>query len=166
MGVGVAFLGSSTWSIAHLISKRKQVPKALGPLFVNIATLTIVLLVPFNAVTTNLDFRLHFAGRMAVVNDVLAGKYDNQLKGDGATWDLINLPSDLSYLSRGGGLIIRQRRSNRTLILFFDYQGILSSFAGFVYSSDDAPPANGDFGGNFFEVERLRKNWFWASSRN
>jgi len=58
------------------------------------------------------------------------------------------------------------RREDATLIFFFDYRGILDSFSGFVYSTNDSPPRQGEFGGKFVEVIRLQKNWFWATSSN
>jgi hypothetical protein len=97
---------------------------------------------------------------------VLAGKYENHIQSTGGRGDLIALPSRLSGLSSHGGEIMRFHRQNDTLILFFDYRGILDSFSGFVYSTDDLPPESGDFGGKFFAIERLRNNWFWVSSRN
>jgi hypothetical protein len=122
--------------------------------------------VPFTALTTDLDFRFHYAARTAVVNDVLAGKYDNHIENSGTRGDLIVLPASLSYLSSGGGEIVRFHHQDCTLILFFSYRGILDSFSGFVYSTDNVPPKNGDFGGQFVEIIPLRKNWFWATSRN
>jgi hypothetical protein len=35
----------------------------------------VAIFVPFTALTTDLDFRVHYAARMAVVDDVLAGQY-------------------------------------------------------------------------------------------
>lgn len=167
IATGLVFLGSLVWSIAHLIRhRRKGMSSAILPLVVNVATGLIVAFVPFTALTSTLNFRFHLNARTAVVSDVLAGKYDKQIQSVGGRGDLIALPARLSYLSSGGGEIVRFQRKSDTLILFFDYRGILDSFSGFVYSSDDTPPADGDFGGKFFEVDRLRKNWFWASSSN
>ncbi len=49
-------------------------------------------------------------------------------------------------------------------LVFFTYRGILDSFSGFMYRSDDTSPGDGDFAGEFYETERLRKNWFWAAA--
>jgi hypothetical protein len=166
MVVGAFFLAALIWSLVHLISawRRGPVMSAL-PVLICLGTATIAVFVPFTALTTDFDLRFHYAARQAVVNDVLAGSYENRIESSGGRGDLIALPAHLSYLSSGGGEIVRQRR-DRTLILFFSFRGVLDSFSGFVYSSDDMPPKNDDFGGRFVEVSRLRKNWFWAASRN
>ena len=167
IGVGVFFLVSLVWSAVHLIRKRRDgITDAFTPLAVNVATVLIVMLVPFTELTTNFDFRVHLSARTSVVNDVLAGKYEDRIRNAGGRGDLISLPPRLSDLSSSGGEILRFRRQNDTLILFFDYRGILDSFSGFVYSTDDFPPQSGDFGSKFFAVERLRVHWFWVSSRN
>jgi hypothetical protein len=138
----------------------------LLPVLLCIITGTAAIFVPFTALTTNLDFRVHYAARTVVVGDVLAGKYDNHIESSGTRGDFIALPANLSYLSSGGGEVIRFHHQDRTMILFFSFRGILDSFSGFVFSTDNAPPTNGDFGGQFVEVIPLRKNWFWVASRN
>ncbi len=166
IAIGVLLLASLVWSVVHFIRARKQSPKvALFPLSVNVLTMAIVTFVPFSLLTTELDFRAHYRARMAVVSSVLDGRYENLVQSGGGRCDFIALPTQLSYLSSGGD-IIRLRRQNATLIFFYDYRGILDSFSGFIYSTDDSPPRNGDFGGRFVEAERLRQNWFWATSRN
>ena len=163
--LGIVFLASLIWSTLHLLkAKRKAIRTALLPLLVNITTFLIVLFVPFTKLTIEIDFHTHYNARSDVVRNVLAGNYENQIKFKGGRGDLIALPAKLSYLSSGGGDILRCQHPNGTLIFFFSYRGILSSFSGFVYSSDDTPPSDEDFGGNFVEIERLRKNWFWAAS--
>jgi hypothetical protein len=167
IGVGILFLVSLIWSTVHLIRMRHDgLATAFLPVAVNTVAALIVVFVPFTELTTNLNFRFRLNDRMAVVNDVLAGKYQNQIQSAGGRGDLIALPARLSGLSSSGGEIVRFHRQSDTLVLFFDYRGILDSFSGFVYSTDDLPPGPGDFGAKFFEIERLRKNWFWISSRN
>jgi hypothetical protein len=167
VGVGVFFVVALVWSIVHSVRAWKHGPTAaLLPALVCLLTAAVAIFVPFTALTIDLDFRVHYAARMAVVDDVLAGKYDNHTEGGGSRGDLIALPSSLSSLSSGGGQIVRFHHQDRTLIFFFSYRGILDSFSGFVYSSDNRPPTNGDFGGQFVEIIPLRKDWFWAASRN
>jgi hypothetical protein len=167
IAIGLLFLASIVWSIVHLIRTRRPLSKsALMPVAVNVLTVVIAMFVPFSLLTTELDFRSHNRARMAVVSNVLDGRYESLVRNSGARGDYIALPAQLSYLSTGGGDIIRLHRQNATLIFFFDFRGILDSFSGFVYSSDDSPPRDGDFGGRFAEVERLRKNWFWVTSTN
>ena len=167
MLAGAFFLVALIWSLVHLMKawKRGAVVATL-PSIVCLGTAAIAVFVPFTKLTTDLDFRYHYAARTTVVNDVLAGRYEKQMEGGGGgRGDLISLPTHLSYLSSGGE-VLRFQHQDRTLILFFSFRGVLDSFSGFVYSSDDMPPLRGDFGGQFVEVSRLRKNWFWAASRN
>ena len=165
--ISVVFWLSVVCSFVYLVSQRRQLPRSLYPLLVNIAAFLIVWFVPIDWIATRADFRLHYASRMAVVSDVLAGKYDGQSESKTTSrGDLIALPTALSNLSAGGGMIMRRQTPERTLIFFFDFRGILDSFARFVYSSDDSPPRDADFDARFFEVIRLQKNWYWASSRN
>lgn len=167
MAVGLLFLVSLLWSVIHLIRCVRRKPSdAVVPLGINLATGLIVVFVPFTLLTTNIDFRLLYSPRMSVVGDILAGKYDHNVESAGSRGDLIQLSGMHSYLSSGGGEVVRLRSPNRTLILFFDYRGVLDSFSGFVYTSDDQPPGKKDFLGNFVEIDRLRKNWFWVASRN
>jgi hypothetical protein len=165
-GLWIALLGSFVWSIVHLIRARKRGPQLmLAPMAVNVLTLLMVLYGPFDFITTQLDFDINYSARMAVVREVSAGKLDGRIRVSGGRGDFIVLPLRQSYLSTGGE-IMRWRRPNAQLIFFFDFRGILSSFAGFVYSTDGTPPRQDDFGGNFVEIEHLRENWFYASSRN
>jgi hypothetical protein len=167
MVVGVFFIVALIWSLVHLIKGWKSgLVVSMLPSLVCLGTAAIAVFVPFTALTTDLDFRFHYAARTAVVNDVLAGRYEKRIENGGGRGDLITLPANLAYLSSGGGQIVRFQRQNRTLILFFSYRGILDSFSGFVYSSDDFPLTSGDFGGQLVEITHLRKNWFWAASRN
>jgi hypothetical protein len=161
----IFFVVSLIWSAIHLLRQRKkEVMNAALPLGVNVVTVLLVVFVPFTRLTIAFDFRVHCATRTEVARDVLAGKYEKEIKHRGSG-DLIPLPGRLFYLSSGGE-IVRERRGNDTLILFFSFRGVLSSFSGFVYSPDDRPPENGDFNARFSEIDRLRQNWFWVSSRN
>ena len=167
MAIAGFFVIALVWSIVHSIRSRGHGRRtALLPVFVCLLTATAAIFVPFNALMTDLNFRVHYAARMKVVTDVLQGMYDSHIENSGGRGDWIALPASRSYLSSGGGDIVRFRHQDRTLILFFSFRGVLDSFSGFVYSTDNMPPTDGDFGGQFVEVIPLRKNWFWAASRN
>jgi hypothetical protein len=151
------FVIALIWSIVHSIrSWRHGIRTALLPVFVCLLTASAAIFVPFNALMTNLDFRVHYAARMKAVTDVLEGKYDSHIENSGGRGDWIALPASLSYLSSGGGEIVRFHHEDRTLILFFSFRGVLDGFSGFVYSTDNMPPTDGDFGGQFVEVIPLR----------
>jgi hypothetical protein len=155
------FLASIAVSLGHMIWARKQgVAAALSPFLLNALTVIVVLFVPFPAI----QFHAHQRARVEAASAILDGRYESRIRG-GGRGDLVVLPPRLAYLSSSGDVMVLHRQ-DATLIFFFDYRGVLDSFAGFVYSTNDSPPRKGDFGGNFVEIERLRKNWFWATSIN
>jgi hypothetical protein len=167
MAVGIVFLGVLTWSFYHFLRKRKTRGMRSGvPLLINACVLLIVVFVPFDAITTKVDFYANYGRRMKVVDDVLHGKMDKYVTQRGADGDMIHLPVNYLGLSSGGGDIIKYRRDGQNLILFYSFRGILRSFSGFVYVTGNATPQNGDFGENFFEIEKLKPNWYWVASKN
>jgi hypothetical protein len=116
IGVGILFLVSLIWSTVHLIRRRHDgLATAFLPVAVNTVAALIVVFVPFTELTTNLNFRFRLNDRMAVVNDVLAGKYQNQIQSAGGRGDLIALPARLSGLSSSGGEIAAVPSSERYL---------------------------------------------------
>jgi hypothetical protein len=168
MVVGIAFLCVFVWSLRYFVSEHKTFGLRAGSaLLINTTALLVFLFVPFSPITIKLDFDLNYASRMKVVDDVLQGKMEKyvMLRGD-STGNVIHLPKPYQSLSAGGGDIAVHRRDGQTLILFFSFRGILRSFSGFVYTTGNSSPQNGDFGENFVEIESLRPNWYWVASRN
>jgi hypothetical protein len=163
----VAFVIVLLWALVHFIWQAKKLgaKRAGTPLLVNVSVLLIVLFVPFSEITVGLDFRWNYRKRAEVVSDVLDGKMNQFITNSGGLGDFIHLPSSYRGLSDGDDIMV-YRRDGQTLIFFFDFRGILDSFSGFVYSTDDTTPKNGDFGGQFVEIDHLRPNWYWASSAN
>jgi hypothetical protein len=167
MAIGIAFLGVLAWSLVHFVLKFKTFGSRSGlPLLINVCVLLVALFLPFTAITIKLDFYTNYASRMKVVNDVLHGKMEKYVTQRGAFGNMIHLPEPYKGLSSDGGDVIVFRREEQTLILFYSFRGILRSFSGFVYATGNATPQNGDFGENFFEIERLRPNWYWVASKN
>jgi hypothetical protein len=155
------FLVSVAVSLGHMIWARKQgIAPAVLPFLLNTVTVVVVFFVPF----TSLEFYLHRKARMEAVSTVLDGKCESLIRG-GGRGDLLVLPPRFSYLSEGGNVMVWHRQ-DATLIFFFRFRRVLDSFSGFVYSTNDSPPGQGEFGGRFPEIERLGKNWFWATSTN
>jgi hypothetical protein len=166
LAVFAVFVGVAVWSLVHFIRQRKRIgPRdAFMPLAVNLWVIAIVMLFPFTEITTKLDFKWHHAKRMEVVSAVLDGKMDKFITHRGGRGDVIHLPPEFRGMSAGGDDIMVFRRNGHVLIFFFTYRGILDHFSGFIFSGDDTKPENGDFGGDFIELERLRPNWYWAAS--
>jgi hypothetical protein len=166
--LGCAFLFVLLWSLVHFVlqTKTRGAKRAGIPLLVNTAVLLAALFVPFSKMTTALNFRWNYEKRMEVVCDVLEGKLGNSVTNGGGRGDFIHLPPSYRGLSAGGDNIMVYRRDGQTLILFFDFRGILDNFSGFVYSTGNTKPQSGDFGGQFFEIEEFCPGWYWASSAN
>lgn len=167
LSLGCAFLVVSTWAIVYFVRRWKKLGtlRAAAPCLINIGVLLIVLLVPFTEMTISLNFKWNYRKRMEVVSEVLDGRLAKSVPEGGGS-ELVHLPASYRGLSAGGGDIMIDHRDGQTLIFFFDFRGILDSFAGFVYSTGNTKPKNGDFGGQFFEVDQMRPNWWWVSSAN
>jgi hypothetical protein len=84
---------------------------------------------------------------------------------DGGRGDLVHLAGSEHRLSDDGDVMV-WHTPQKQMVFFFTFRGILDSFSGFVYSANDTPPAREEFGGEWIEVEHLRKNWYWAASGN
>ena len=157
----VFFLVSVTTSVGHMVWARRQgAAVALSPFVLNAVTVVALFFIPF----ASLQLYVHRRARMEAVSAILDRKYETPVRG-GGRGDLVVLPSRLSYLSSGGDVMV-WHQPDATLICFFRYRGILDSFSGFVYSTNDSPPEQGAFGGRFADIERLEKNWFWVTSTN
>lgn len=162
------FLAVSIWAILYFIKQLKKlgVLRAAAPSLVNVGVLLIVLFVPFTQLTVALNFKWNYRKRMAVVSQVLDGRLGKTISKTGGRGGLVHLPPPYQGTSAGGGDILIYQRDGQTLIFFFDFRGVLDSFAGFVYSTGNTRPQNGDFGGQFLEIEQERPNWWWVSSAN
>src|SRR5690348_15816293 len=149
-----AFVLVSIWAAVYLVRRLKKLgaTRAALPLLVNIAVLLIVLFVPFTEMTVSLNFKWNYRQRMEVVSDVLDGRLGQPASENGGRGELVRLPPVHQGTSEGGDIMI-YRRDGQTLIFFFDFRGILDSFAGFVYSTGNTRPKNGDFGGQFIEID-------------
>jgi hypothetical protein len=106
-----------------------------------------------------LDFKLNKKAREEVVQMIRNSSLKPNVPHSSS---LIQLPEKYHRLSKGGGEIVIEKNGN--LILFFTYRGILDNFSGFVYSPNDKKPSQRDFDGDFKQVEKLDKNWYFVGS--
>lgn len=67
-------------------------------------------------------------------------------------------------MSKGGGDIALETKGKAKLILFFTYRGMLDNFSRFVYNPNDHKPSKSDFNGDFKQIKKVRKNWYYVSS--
>ncbi len=161
--VWIFFIAVFVWSLIHVCRKKRfKRPKAYAPLVVQIVSAVVVITVPFTSIMLDIDFRLRHKEREAVVSKVLSGELKPNIQHNSS---LIHLPDRYRHLSKGGGVVVVERHDGATYIFFYTFRGILDNFSGFMYRSDDTPPRDGDFAGDFFESKRLEKNWYWAAAR-
>jgi hypothetical protein len=158
-----AFIGVAAWSLIHICRKKRFTrSKVYGPLVIQIVSAVIVVTVPFTSIMIDLNFRLHLKQREEVISKVVSGELRPNIEHNSA---LIHLPNGYRHLSKGGGDIIVEHHSNDMYVFFFTFRGILDNFSGFMYRSDDTAPLDGDFTGEFLEIKRLSKNWYWTAAQ-
>lgn len=141
----VALIGSLVFAALYY---KKERLKALYPLIVSAVACVLVYLVPFNIVTTNIDFYLHLNDREKLVGKIQMNE---------------NIESSDVYkkiLTRGDII----RGEDGSISVFFPvFIGILDNFSGFIYRSDTLRPERNDFGCDYFEIEKMREHWFWVA---
>ncbi len=147
-------------SIIYLLFRiKKNITRAITPFIINVTTLLIICFVPFTEIWLELEFRLKWND----YNDVVKLVEEGQIEAD--KWGIALLPLEYRHTSRGGGEIIIDKRDGVTRIFFFTYRGILDNFSGYMYRSDDNPPQEFDFGGDWSQVEKKRPHWFFCASK-
>lgn len=129
------------------------------------ATIAIAWLVPFNELELRANFRIHQSARTRIASEIVSGTYGGHVLKSGGRGDLVSLtPGEQSLSDDGNAMVWREK--GQTCVLFFAYRGILDSFSGFVYTSDDRPPPADAFIGQPVETQKLSSHWYWYASRN
>lgn len=127
------------------------------PLLIQTIALFIVLFVPFTTITLKLDFYIHWEERQKVISMI----ENRELIPDSS--GLIQLPSNLKDLSKGGGEIMVDRNDGILKVLFFTFRGVLDSCSGWEYRSQGEPNRT-DFNQDIHESKKIKENWFYISS--
>lgn len=135
--------------------------KKWAPVAIQAVTILLVIFFPFTKIVLDLDFKLNKSEREKVIQMVENGTIKPNVSHDST---LICLPKKYQHLSKGGGEIVVEKKANSYLVLFFTYRGILDNFSGFVYVPNDQRPLKNNFDGDFKEIEKLDKNWYWVGS--
>jgi hypothetical protein len=135
--------------------------KVWKPLAIQTVTILLWLFFPFTQIVLNIDFTMTKAEREKVVANINSGTLKPNVSHNDS---LIHLPEKYNHLSKGGGEVVVEKKGDSYTILFFTFRGILDSFSGFVYSPNDQRPSASDFDGDYKEIERLDKNWYWVAS--
>ena len=159
--VFVLFLVSGIWSIVHIFRKsRFRKARAYMPFAVHVLTIAVVATVPFTEIKTDLNYRRYMEKRMAVIAKVGAGELKPAEDDEN---ELIELPREFRRVSHTGYISVA-RNGDALRVMFYFRRGMLGHFCGFMYSSDDQPPEQHQFDGEYTQKLRLEPNWFWVSA--
>ncbi|MGG0449818.1 hypothetical protein ABEY82_05510 [Priestia megaterium] len=150
------FIIMTIWTLIHLFKKRKW-----QPFVIQLITISLWFLFPFNQVNLDLNFKIHQDKREEVATKIENGVIKPNVSDSPS---LIQLPKKYTQLSKGGGDIVVETKGKANSILFFTYRGMLDNFSGFVYNPNDNKPSKSDFNGDFKQIKKVHKNWYYVSS--
>ncbi|MDD1516059.1 hypothetical protein [Priestia megaterium] len=150
------FIIMTIWTLIHLFKKRKW-----QPFVIQLITISLWFFFPFNQVNLDLNFKIHREKREEVATKIENGVIKPNVSDSPS---LIQLPKKYTQLSKGGGDIVVETKGKAKSILFFTYRGMLDNFSGFVYNPNDNKPSKSDFNGDFKQIKKVHKNWYYVSS--
>ncbi|MGR6337702.1 hypothetical protein ACU5CE_07565 [Priestia megaterium] len=150
------FIIMTIWTLIHLFKKRKW-----QPFVIQLITISLWFLFPFNQVNLDLNFKIHQDKREEVATKIENGVIKPNVSDSPS---LIQLPKKYTQLSKGGGDIVVETKGKAKSILFFTYHGMLDNFSGFVYNPNNNKPSKSDFNGDFKQIKKVHKNWYYVSS--
>ncbi|MGG0340646.1 hypothetical protein ABEY50_11390 [Priestia megaterium] len=150
------FIIMTIWTLIHLFKKRKW-----QPFLIQLITISLWFSFPFNQVNLDLNFKIHQDKREEVATKIENGVIKPNVSDSPS---LIQLPKKYTHLSKGGGDIAVETKGKAKSILFFTYRGMLDNFSGFVYNPNDNKPSKSDFNGDFKQIKKVHKNWYYVSS--
>jgi hypothetical protein len=150
------FLFVTVITITRLIKNKDWKPIAIQSI-----TVLLLLFFPFNQIVLDIDFKMNSAEREAVVKMVETGTLKPNVPHNSS---LIHLPEEYNHLSKGGGEVVVEKMDKGYIILFFTYRGILDNFSGFLYTPNGQTPSKNVLNGDFKEIKKLDKNWYFVSS--
>jgi len=150
------FIIITIWTLIHLFKKRKW-----QPFLIQLITISLWFSFPFNQVNLDLNFKIHQDKREEVATKIENGVIKPNVSDSPS---LIQLPKKYTQLSKGGGDIAVETKGKAKSILFFTYRGMLDNFSGFVYNPNDNKPSKSDFNGDFKQIKKVHKNWYYVSS--
>ncbi|MGG1887797.1 hypothetical protein ABDI02_17455 [Priestia megaterium] len=150
------FIIMTIWTLIHLLKNRKW-----QPFVIQLITILLWLFFPFNQINLDLNFRSHQDKREEVATKIENGVIKPNVPNSPS---LIQLPKEYTQLSKGGGDILVETKGKAKSILFFTYRGMIDNFSGFVYNPNDNKPSKSDFNGDFKQIKKVHKNWYYGSS--
>lgn len=149
------FIIMTIWTLIHLLKNRKW-----QPFVIQLITILLWFFFPFNQINLDLNFRIHQDKREEVATKIENGVIKPNVPNSPS---LIQLPKEYTQLSKGGGDIVVETKGKAKSILFFTYRGMIDNFSGFVYNPNDNKPSKSDFNGDFKQIKKVHKNWYYVS---
>jgi hypothetical protein len=168
IAAAIFFIVAFIWSLIafiRLLIRRQRDRHVFVSLGLCAITIVIVWFVPFNNIMLKANFHIFLKKRTHIAQEIVDRKWDYRITNRGGRGDWINLPETDRVLSDDGELAI-WREGDQILVMFFTFRGVLDSFSGFVYSSNDTPPKPDAFLGTPIQIERWVPHWYWYASRN
>ncbi|MBQ4870265.1 hypothetical protein IHQ11_27980 [Priestia megaterium] len=150
------FIIMTILTLIHLLKNRKW-----QPFFIQLITILLWFFFPFNQINLDLNFRIHQDKREEVATKIENGVIKPNVPNSPS---LIQLSKEYTQLSKGGGDIVVETKGKAKSILFFTYRGMIDNFSGFVYNPNDNKPSKSDFNGDFKQIKKVHKNWYYVSS--
>lgn len=150
------FIIMTILTLIHLLKNRKW-----QPFVIQLITILLWFFFPFNQINLDLNFRIHQDKREEVATKIENGVIKPNVPNSPS---LIQLPKEYTQLSKGGGDIVVETKGKAKSILFFTYRGMIDNFSGFVYNPNDNKPSKSDFNGDFKQIKKVYKNWYYVSS--
>jgi hypothetical protein len=139
------------------IKKRRGTRKGILPLIITLFLVMTLLFVPISAFRLNIEFNKNREAYQNVVERIESG--DIPVFQDE---NVVELPNEYKYLSRGGGEVIVNKTENSLSVLFFVTRGVTDNYNGFVYISDNSKTTLLSLY-DIREYDKKEDYWFWVS---
>jgi hypothetical protein len=158
--IGLVFLAGLISGVVYCVRNNRLA--ALMPITISIVTILIVWFVPFTGIALTQDFEANLKGREKVISIIQIRELSPNVSHNES---LIALPKEYAHLSKGGGEVVVERDGDTLKVFFFTFRGLLDNFSGFAYISDNTELYQGDFNGDFQEIEKKKEHWYWGESK-
>jgi len=152
----IAFILASALFLAVRISFGMKL--AAIPLVINVGTMMIIQLVPFDSLWEELRFSWQQQSYTAIVDQIQQQQIQPNFEGKAP------LPLHYRHLSDDAGQVWVSQRGEQLFIFFpTEYAGP-QAFSGFLYQANNQLPQDGEFGAKWRLVEEKRPSWFFCVS--
>lgn len=135
--VWLFFIVCLVFSLTGLLDFKSIGIKCFVPLGVHVVALILVAYVPFTMLWLKADYMINKEQREQVVDKVLNGELQPNVKYNAS---LINLSDGYPRLSRGGNDIVVEDHEGLTYVFFFTFRGVLDNYSGYLYVPKGGSP--------------------------